>query len=146
MIERIVDKLPGHGGIVSQGDHATIDARSYHLQVTVEDRARLLAEVGQALRPVLEQMQSRIAALEQENVLLRDTMASLAPVTRAELPPPLCLSGGAREGHHARAEPAPVDVGSQVYVEGHADPWERPAPATSAEPGAVFFEAIRGAR
>lgn len=86
MIERIVDKLVP-GTIVSQGDNAHIDARQYHLTITVEDRARILAEVGQALRPVLEAMSDRIAFLEADNRSLRDTIASLAGAVPDALDP-----------------------------------------------------------
>jgi len=76
VIERFVNKRPRHGGIISQGD----GAHTYQLAVTVEDRAKVLAEVGSALRPVVEQMQHRIAQLEHENRVLRD---GLDIVTRA---------------------------------------------------------------
>src|SRR4051812_18828448 len=102
-MERLAELLPG-GGWINQGDHATIDARSYVMHITVEQRAELLAEVGAALRPVLQAMQDRIVALEQETL----------PLRRAELPPGPCPQKAPPGGLHTLVEHAPADVGSDV--------------------------------
>jgi hypothetical protein len=121
MTERRIDQMPA-GGIVSQGDGAVINANNYTINISVQQRAELLAEVGRALRPVLGQMQHRIAQLEHDNRLLRDTLAS-----RAELPPRPCPQEASRRDHHAPPTLAALDVGSDLRQPPPVDPWE---PAT----------------
>jgi hypothetical protein len=140
VIERIVDHLPV-GGIVSQGDHATIDARTYNLQVTVEDRARILAEVGAALRPVLEHMQSRITQLERDNRVLRDT---LTPARAGPLQPRPCPQEAPLWGLHTLVETRALKVGSPSSQAPPAASCPAPAPASSVHPGAAFYRALRG--
>jgi hypothetical protein len=111
------------GAVVQQGDNCTVDSRTYVVNISLEQRAQLLAEVGQALRPVLEAMSARIAHLEHENSLLRDNVESIAsarpgPVTSLEPP----TRGRARQEEslegappcHTGPERAPADVGSDL--------------------------------
>jgi hypothetical protein len=98
------------------------------------------------LRPILESMSARIAALEHDNRTLRDTIQALAPVTRAELPLGLCPPGSALPGQPTTLEHAPVDVSSEPFVEPPATSWPARADEAQPAPGAAFYGALRGQR
>src|SRR3954452_10070746 len=120
------------GTVIAQGHNNTVDARTIvthttNVTVSVEDRARILAEVGAALRPVLEGLHDRISRLEADNRTLRDTLAAVAGVVTpgqasasAERAEPAAL--------HAPAEPAPADVGTPLEEDTDPSPWPAGTP------------------
>src|SRR3954470_5830374 len=110
------------GTVIAQGHNNTVDARTIvthttNVTVSVEDRARILAEVGAALRPVLEGLHERITRLEGDNRALRDTLEALTgsvPARKPALTPAV--------------EDTTIDVGSDPEEAADADPWSAETP------------------